>query len=664
MPPVAVAVAAAAASAAASSSLTIFAFGSFYLGSGALASSIAGGIAGFAVQRLGGALIGGGSSRRSAGGGQAPTFETGLRQVVRLSADTQNIIYGRARVGGTLAFIETVPTGNDSDGISQTGDNLFLHMVIMHCGHEIDAVEQVYINDDLVTLNAGGFVNEAPYKTGGKSYVRIKHFLGSDTQTASSDLVAEVPSWTTDHRLRGIAYTYVRLQWNPDVFQNGIPTINVVLRGKKVFDPRTSTTVWSNNAALCVRDYLTSRDFISQPYGFGASLAEIDDTYTTAAANICDENITKLDSSTIKRYTTNGVVDTANSPLSNLDDLLSAMVGTVTTPRGVFRIYAGAYDAPESAVIDESWLSGNIKTTARVERQQLFNAVRGRYKATTKQWQPDDFPPITSSVFEAQDAGERIYTDIDLPFTTDPEAAQRIAKIVLRKGREQISVEMQCNYKALQFAIWDTVKVTNATNGWTEKIFRIVGFNYDVRQGVVLQLREENATSYDWLASDAEAVTSAPDTDLPSSWIVNVPTGVSYNSRAINTVGGDTVYNLVLVWNPYGNSYVTNGGSFEIQFKLSAETEWRPSFFVNGNSTIADIPNTSPNVEYDLRIRAVNLLGARSNWVTIVNALIGSSGGVINQLDWGSVAAPVSFTNDWGSVAAPVSFTNDWGSVA
>lgn len=627
-----------------------------------IAASAFGAVVSFGINQVAGAALGGGKkSGVSAAGGSSST-DSGLKTVVRLSDDTQKLIYGRARIGGTLAYIETYPTAPDSDGISQTGDNLFLHMVVMHCGHEVDAFEEIYLNEDLVTLDASGFVQEDRYKKDGKSFVRIIHHTGSDTQSADSLLVAESANWTTDHRLRGIAYTYMRLQWNPDVFTGGIPMLNVVIRGKKVYDPRTTLTAWSDNAALCVRDYLTSRDSIDQPYGFGASSAEVDDSFTTEAANICEESITKLDATTIDRYTCNGIVDTGSAPLDNLEDLLTSLVGTVTVPRGTFRIYAGAYNTPESTVVDESWLSGSLKSRNRIARQDLYNAVRGLYVEPIKSWQSTDFPAVTSSTYETQD-GERIYTDIKLPYTIDPEAAQRIAKIILRKGREQISVTMPCNYKALQFAVWDNIKLNNTARGWGEKVFRIVNLTFDINQGVMLQLREENALSYDWSASDAEAIAFAPDTNLPSPFVVAVPSSVSYDSRSVLTVGGDTVYNLVLQWAPYGNAFVTNGGQFEIQFKLSTDSEWRPSFFVNGDSISADIPSTTPNVNYDLRVRAVNILGARSGWVTIEDAMIGSSGGVLSSLDWGSVAASATAFNDWDSVASTPTAFNDYGAV-
>ena len=664
MPPVAIAVAGYAISTSiAAIPLGALAGGAFAgIGlSSATLGAIAGGVFSFAANS---AVSGIGKKK---GGGTfsntGAISDQGIKTTLRQSDSTHKIVYGRTRVGGTLAYVETYPTGNGSDGASKTGDNLFLHMIIIHAGHECDAIESVYLDDDLVTLDASGFVNESPYKKDGLSYVRIKHHLGTDTQVADSYLMAEATNWTSDHRLRGLCYSYIRLQWNPDVFQNGIPALNVVLRGKKVYDPRTTLTAWSNNSALCVRDYLTSRDSAGLPYGFGASSAEVDDTFTTAAANVCDETITKLDATTIARYTCNGVVDSAKPPLANLENMLTSMIGNVTTPRSTFRIYAGAYNTPETTVIDESWLTGNIKSRNRVQRQELFNAVRGLYIAPSKSYQSDDFPAITSSTYETEDNGERIYTDIDLPFTTDPEAAQRIAKTVLRKGREQITLSLPVNYKALQFSVWDTVKITNTSRGWTEKVFRITNFTFDIKQGVVMQLREENSASYDWSTSDAEAVANAPDTDLPSPSVVAVPSSVTYNSRAVLTVGGDTVYNLVLLWAAYTNAFVTNGGSFEVQFKKSTDSDWRPSFYVGGDAVSADIPSTSPNIEYDLRIRAVNMLGVRSNWVTINDALIGSSGGVLSTLDWGSVATGATAFNDWDSVASTPTAFNDWGSV-
>ncbi|MCP6756604.1 hypothetical protein NL533_33770, partial [Klebsiella pneumoniae] len=84
----------------------------------------------------------------------------------------------------------------------------------------------------------------------------------------------------------------------------GIPNVSAVVNGKKVYDPRDGTTEWSNNAALCIRDYLTSS------YGFNCSSDEINDTYFSSAANHCDESVTLTTGGSQNRFTCDGVVDT------------------------------------------------------------------------------------------------------------------------------------------------------------------------------------------------------------------------------------------------------------------------------------------------------------------------------------------------------------------
>jgi hypothetical protein len=68
--------------------------------------------------------------------------------------------------------------------------------------------------------------------------------------------VAEVADWTSDHRLRGIAYLYVRLAFLNAHFKQ-VPQVSAIVRGKKLTDTRTGQTVYSPNPALIARDYLT-----------------------------------------------------------------------------------------------------------------------------------------------------------------------------------------------------------------------------------------------------------------------------------------------------------------------------------------------------------------------------------------------------------------------
>ena len=154
----------------------------------------------------------------------SPSFTTQAEQrthIIRSAIANRQIVYGRAKVSGPLVFA------------ASSADNNTLHLVIALAGHEIDAVESVYLNDDLST--------DAKFS----GHVTVAAHLGGTDQVADADLVAAGLGWTADHRLRGVAYLYVKLTYSRDVFPRGLPNISAVIRGKKLYDPRTGTTAWS-----------------------------------------------------------------------------------------------------------------------------------------------------------------------------------------------------------------------------------------------------------------------------------------------------------------------------------------------------------------------------------------------------------------------------------
>lgn len=547
--------------------------------------------------------------------------------------------------GFTTGDMVTVTTVTD---LSMNGDFIILSTP--------SGTTFTYANGGPDASATGGTAVDNTFSTTQNSYARVKKHLGSVGQEADADLIAEIPGWDSSHRLQGIAYVYVRLQYNEEVFGHGIPNISSVVKGKKVYDPRSATTGWSDNVALCIRDYLTS------DYGFNCSSSEINDTYFSAAANTCDESVTLTTGGSQARYTCNGVLDTANALIENLNAMVAAMAGTVTYVQGQFRAHPGAYDSTAGDLTTDM-LAGTVKVRGRVPRQQLFNTVQGTYIDPSRKYAATDFPPITSSTYVDDDGGTQLFKDIQLPFTTHPEAAQRIAKIVLEQARQGIQVELPLNHKSMQFAVWDTVTYTDANYGWDHKVFRIKKFSTSGIGPVVLSLQEESSSSYNWTgSSDATVLDAAPDTNLPNPLAKpSVPTGVAFSSRAVAATGSTTLYMLVLEWSQHTDAFVIHGGLLEIQFKKSSESDWLPSFFVAGDITTSDVTSSSINTNYDLRIRAVSSLGAKSEWVTIAGAVVGSSGGVGATNDWGNWTDAVGPTNNWGDWTSSPGATNDYG---
>ena len=178
------------------------------------------------------------------------------------------VIYGETRVSGPIIFLDT------------TNDNSRLHFIVPLAGHEVEAIEDVFFNGENIELDGSG---NAIGKFAG--LVRIKKHLGTSSQAADPDLVAESTFWTTAHQGLDIAYLYVRLIFNEKKFSR-IPDVTAIVKGKKVFDTRDSGTRWTRNSALIRRDYLTNTY-----YGMSVPTAFINDASVTEAANIDDELI-------------------------------------------------------------------------------------------------------------------------------------------------------------------------------------------------------------------------------------------------------------------------------------------------------------------------------------------------------------------------------------
>ena len=171
-------------------------------------------------------------------------------------------------------------------------------MIIVLAGHELAAISNIYLDDKIVSLDAEGFVTSGDWN----SKVRIKKHLGDQT-TADADLLAESNQIDAAFVGNGLAYLYVRLEYDQDAFANGVPLFTALVNGRKLYDPRTLNTSFSANAALAIRDYITA--------DFGLNDPAIDDLSYASSANVADEAVALSNQGTEARYEINGVVSSS-----------------------------------------------------------------------------------------------------------------------------------------------------------------------------------------------------------------------------------------------------------------------------------------------------------------------------------------------------------------
>lgn len=513
------------------------------------------------------------------------------------------VVYGRARMGGTYTFLHT--TGSDNE---------YFHIVITLAGHRVKSIGVMYFDGEAAT-DADG-VPVSAYD----GYVTVVKRLGHADQTAIAELISAAPDkWTADHKQSGRAHVYVRLKYSRDTFPNGLPNITFDIEGKDdIWDPRTDTTGYSENAALCVADYL------SDPViGLNAA-ADIDADSLIEAANICDEAVTLADSTTEPRYALNGAFETSEKPVDILAKMLTASCGMAVNSGGKWHVKVGAYRTP-AVTLTESDLRGPVSIQSRISMKDNYNGVKGVFVSPDNAWQASDFPAYGSAAYLTEDGGERTWHDIDLGYTISAATAQRIAKIDLERTRRQMTVTLTCGLSAWRLTPGDTVMLTLARFGWTEKVFEVkethfvVGTEENPTLNVSLILRETDANVYAWSAAEEQAFAAAPRTTLPSAFSVPAPADLILESgTAVLGVRKDgTVFSRIKAsWTAPASAFVLSGGHIESEIKKTADSTWEPGPTVRGDQTALYVLDVIDGEGYDVRVRSVNVAGVPSAWAT------------------------------------------------
>ncbi len=406
----------------------------------------------------------------------------GLTQMVRQPITAHRVVYGETRVSGPVVFLHTrAPAGTDKLDI--------LHVAVVVAAHEVDAIGDVYLNDQVVALDENGQALAAPFVRDGTVFAQVWKHLGSPDQAADAVLAANSNGrWTNAHRLRGRAWLHAQFRYDDKAFPSGIPNLSAVVRGRRVYDPRTEGTAWSDNPALCVLDYLRA------PFGLATPLDEIDLASFIAAANICDETVERP-GGTEKRFTCNGVLDIAQRPIEALPPLLSSCAGRLTYTSGQWRLFVGAF-LPPIAGLSEAHARDTITVKPRRSRRELINTVRGTFLSPVHSWQPTDYPPVTRQAYLDEDGGEEVSENLDLPFTRSPYMAQRIARIALETRRKQLVVQFPANLAGLRLVAGETVAVTLTRLGLVEVPMTVSTWRMTEEMGVDLALHQDSPDIY------------------------------------------------------------------------------------------------------------------------------------------------------------------------
>ncbi len=430
-------------------------------------------------------------------GKKAPSQKQGRSGNVRSAEAPQEVVLGAVRKGGVMAYINF-----------HGEDNKYLHHVMVVAAHECEAVDTIYVGGKFVVLDPGTNVaTNASEDSKLKDFYRGKKYLGTATQTADAELVAEVAGetgpWTTDHRLQGLCYLYSRLRFGVRRYPNGAPPITVKMRGSnQIYDPRTDTTGYSANPALQTAWVLETYSNIPR--------ARIDSASLIEAANICDEIVTNKDASTQKRYTSNGFFELDGEPEEWIEPIIAAMAGALIEHDGTYYIHAGAYRNSVRTIVDDDIVdAGEIVISTAESNLDRANAVHGLFVGDITEGQPTEYPQVSDAAMLAEDGSEHVL-NLDLEFCDTHTQAQRVAWIYLKRQRldERVSIDVAL-WAGLDVKPWDTVTLQIEALGLTGT-WQVVNHEFivDAQSGPVswvrLGLKKHDASIYAYDAATLE----------------------------------------------------------------------------------------------------------------------------------------------------------------
>lgn len=424
------------------------------------------------------------------------------KTVIQASDNYWRMCYGRTMT--SLNFARYLKHGNWGT---------FSSMAFLVACHEIDGYEDLYIggvkiplqiNDAwgkfpataMVPLRTDPYANKH-FWADGLPRLAIEYYTGAPGQVISPYLTDRKPDkWPSTVKMTGHAVMVVHMNPHPDAFMDP-PAMSQVVRGKRLYDPRSDTTVWSRNWALAVADFANS------PLA-GRGQITVDQASLIAAANVADEDVAKAGGGTIKRYSLDGTCTSDQAPREVLAQMLAAGAGSIGFRGDVMRIHAGQARSPVIAALTADDFHGPIECSLKRGRSRLLNSCKALYADKDDDFKPRETPRTTVSAMQIEDGGIELPQDIRLNFVSVRAQAVRLCKIELQSNRRQIRIEAVVEWRYAQLEEMDVFPITMPELGWSAKLFQVLKVDRSLMQGIGLTAIEYSADTWAWTSAEED----------------------------------------------------------------------------------------------------------------------------------------------------------------
>lgn len=474
------------------------------------------------------------------------------------------VIYGTVTIGPQIVCALT------------SGRNL---VILAAWGHgEVDSITALMVDDVLASTKR----------------ITATHYTGAAGQGIDPKLVtafaAQKPPVAYTDTLPGICYSVITVpRWASD----GFPRLTATIKGRKVYDPRSSTTAYTDNPALCLADFITNATYgMTRTVDYGS---------VETVANDCDVLVGGVE----KLRTIDLMLDTVQPVTSWLETLRTYASCWVTQSDAGLRLIS---DKAGAVVGRHSHLSSNIQAISNLKKRGVQSmptvmTVTYRDVSTTP---PRDGTATVLAAGVLAGTTPRRESSVSLPGITRysqawREATERLNKLTLN----DLSCTLNVFDEGLSAEVGDIITVTHPI-GLTNKPMRVMGITGEYGR-YTLDLMEYDPAVYDSSVAEspsyADTSTENPATpvavtDVTMTEEVFQQQNGTYSSRWRVAWGGDEYAYLA-----YYRAELWAGATLIHSASITDGTEW-------------PTPAVQEGVIYTAKVASVSTVGAASDYAT------------------------------------------------
>ena len=489
-------------------------------------------------------------------------------------------LFGIGKTKGQRIFYAKWGSGNKINAevfVLANGWNDGIEPYVYFFGKKHNLVVLPVIGNEAAHYGVEGFANDED-----QYYLSFRFYDGRPGQGIDQKLVDDTAAlgqtWKATSVNAGLCYVIVQRVYDGDLFRNGKPDIEFVLRGLKEYDPRKDSTVAGGsgpqrindpstyvhtqnpavhrlNYQLGLKALISGRTLI----GEGKSLGQLDLGTYFVAMNVCDT----LRTDGKKTYQCSLWVTGDDDHTEILKEFDDAMAGYGINRRGLSGVIPGAPQIPVMEITADDIPADRAKEIQyRKSAFERYNYLSGQFLSIELMWNPDSLTPVYVNAHVAEDGRPR-QTSNDFLQVTDPDIAQYLLYIRYRQNRMGGTATLPVSRRAglkVQEGEWIT---------WRGRTWMISEWVLDEQFRVTLKLSETSADIYDDEDIEPGPVVIPPTPPINPSLLFTVQ---NFNVEAGLILGasGFQVPVLEFTWTPPADPSIT---AVRFEYLIDGEPE-------------------------------------------------------------------------------------------